>query len=77
MKKSKTPKEDPSVLAFRERQIRDLTELDEEENRRIKTALFPRKRAFRRSSGDTSGSTVRSDAGARGAAGAKRAIGRR
>ena len=63
MRRSKKPKEDPSVIAFRERQVRDLSRLDEEENRRIKQALFPRNRIFRRRSGDSSGGSVRSSAG--------------
>ncbi len=41
MKSAKPPKEDPSVKSLRERQVRDLAELDEEENRRIKAALRP------------------------------------
>ncbi len=65
MKRPKKPKEDPAVGALRNRQIADLAELDEEENRRIKRALHPRQRAFRRSSGD-SGRNTRSDAGAKG-----------
>jgi hypothetical protein len=73
VKKQKTPKEDPSVIAFRERQIRELAEADEEENLRIKRALFPQARAFRRRSGDSSGgstspSPIRSRAGRTGRA---------
>ena len=71
-KKAELPTEDPSVLAFRERQVRDLAELDEEENRRIKQALFPRVRAFRRQSGDSS--SVRSASGRTGQAASSRAF---
>ncbi len=65
MKRPKKPKEDPSVGMLRQRQIADLADLDEEENRRIKTALHPRKRAFRRRSGDST-SSVRSSSGQTG-----------
>lgn len=75
MRKQKKPKEDPSVLAFRERQVRDLAEIDEEKNRSIKQALFPRNRAFRRRSGSSGrGSSVRSAAGAGGKAASTRAF---
>lgn len=55
------PTEDPSVKVLRERQIRDLAELDEEENRRLKTAFRASRgiRAFRRSGGVTSSSAGR------------------
>lgn len=45
------PKEDPSIRVLRERQIRELAELDEEENRRLKAAFRGSRgiRAFRRS----------------------------
>jgi len=65
VRRQSPPKEDPAIGAFRERQIRDLAELDEEENRRIKSALFPRNRIFRRRSGDAS---VRVGAGKTGRA---------
>ena len=74
-KKAELPTEDPSVLAFRERQVRDLAELDEEENRRIKRALFPRVRAFRRKSGDSPGKApVRSASGRTGQQASNRAL---
>ena len=74
-KEPSLPEEDASVLAFRERQVRDLAELDEEENRRIKTALFPRVRAFRRKSGDSPGKApVRSASGRTGQAASSRAF---
>ncbi len=73
-KEEDLPTEDASVLAFRERQVRDLAELDEEENRRIKTALFPRVRAFRRKSGDSPGSSVRSTSGRAGQIASSRAF---
>lgn len=74
-RKTELPTEDPSVLAFRERQVRELAELDEEENRRIKAALFPRVRAFRRKSGDSPGrSPVRSASGRTGQAASSRAF---
>ncbi len=65
MKRPKKPKEDPSVGVLRQRQFADRAELDEEENRRIKTALHPRKRAFRRQSGRSgdSNSSERSTSG--------------
>lgn len=49
----KPPTEDPSAAVLRERQVRDLADLDEEENRRIKAALTATRgvRAFRRSVG--------------------------
>lgn len=71
MRKQKKPKEDPSVLAFRNRQIEDLARVDEEENRRIKQALYPRQRAYRRQS---AGPTVRSSSGRTGEAASKRAL---
>jgi len=71
VRKQKDPKEDPSVIAFRERQIRDLARVDEEENRRIKQALFPQKRAFRRQSPARS---VRSSSGRTGQAASGRAL---
>jgi hypothetical protein len=37
--KPKAPKEDPSTIALRERQVADLSRLDEEENLRIKQLL--------------------------------------
>lgn len=45
----KPPKEDPAVGELRDRRIRDLAELDEETNRRIKTATASSRgtRAFR------------------------------
>ena len=51
----KPPKEDPAVKVLRDRQIRDLAELDEEENRQLKSAFRTSRgiRAFRRS--DVSG----------------------
>ena len=57
------PEEDPSVGILRSRQLGELASLDEEENRRLKTAFRTSRglRAFRRS-----GSTVRSAAGSRG-----------
>lgn len=39
MKKPKAPKEDPSTILMRERQVADLSRLDEEENRRVKQLL--------------------------------------
>ncbi len=71
MRKQKPPKEDPSVVSFRARQIRDLADVDAEENRRIKQALFPRERAFRRQS---AGQTVRSSGGQTGQAASRRAL---
>jgi len=65
VKRPKKPKESAEVVALRSREIRRLGELDEEENRRIKAALHPQTRAFRRSSGDSGGS-VRSAAGSTG-----------
>lgn len=60
------PEEDPSIRILRERQVRELAELDEEENRRLKTAFRSSRgiRAFRRSGG-ASGS-VRSSSGSTG-----------
>lgn len=85
MKTGKKPKEDPSVIALRERQINDLAKLDEEQNRRLKVALNNRgSRAFRRAASSSSGGgSVSSRAGTTGAAaysvaggGGKRAAGR-
>ena len=58
------PSEDPSVRILRERQIIELAELDEEENRRLKTAFRRSRgiRAFRRSGG----SSVNSSSGRTG-----------
>ena len=59
MKKGpKAPREDPSVAVMRERQIRDLAELDEEENRRMKAAFKVSRgvRAFRPSAAGGAGS---------------------
>ncbi len=63
----KPPKEDPAVRVLRERQIRDLAELDEEENRRLKSAFRTSRgiRAFRRSGGGSGSSAP----GGRGGAG--------
>ncbi len=49
----KPPKEDPAVKVLRARQIRELADLDEEENRRLKSAFRTSRgiRAFRRSGG--------------------------
>ena len=60
------PTEDARVTALRERQFRDLAELDEEENRRLKSAFRSSRgiRAFRRSGGSTS--SVSSSAGQAG-----------
>lgn len=74
MRKQKDPKEDPSVISFRERQIRDLAKVDEEENRRIKQALFPRQRVFRRQSSRPNSGSVRSNAGSGGEAASARAF---
>ena len=62
--KLRLPSEDPSVRILRERQIRELAELDEEENRRLKTAFRRSRgiRAFRRSGG----SSVNSSSGRTG-----------
>lgn len=59
------PVEDPSIRILRERQVSELASLDEEENRRLKTAFRASRgiRAFRRSG--ASGST-RSSAGSTG-----------
>lgn len=78
MKRTKPPKEDPTLISFRERQVRELADLDEEENRRIKQALVPRNRAFRRSSGGQAGSSsgrssVRSNSGSTGRVASTRA----
>lgn len=42
MSKPKAAKEDASTIAMRERQVRDLTKLDEQENMRIKQLLVGR-----------------------------------
>lgn len=69
MKRSKLPKppeEDPSVKALRVRQVEDLADLDEEENRRLKAALRTNRgvRAFRRPSvGSEAGSQVQGRTG--------------
>lgn len=59
MKKPKvpTPEEDPAVGALRDRQMEELADLDEEENRRLKAAFVNRRgvRAFRRASNQSSG----------------------
>ncbi len=62
------PEEDPSVGILRERQLGELADLDEEENRRLKTAFRTSRglRAFRRSGGGSGASAVRSAAGRRG-----------
>lgn len=39
LKKPKAPAEDPSTIALRERQVADLSKLDEDENRRLKTLM--------------------------------------
>ncbi len=53
------PEEDPAVDVLRQRQVRDLAELDEEENRRLKTAFRTSRgiRAFRRSGGGSGSSS--------------------
>ena len=71
MRKPKKPKEDPSVISFRARQVRDLAELDEDENLRIKRATVPNKRAFRRSSPGRG--SVNSSSGRSGEAASNRA----
>lgn len=50
------PTEDPSVRVLRERQVRELADLDEEENRRLKAAFRVSRgiRAFRRSGSSSS-----------------------
>ena len=65
-KKPKPPTEDPSVRVLREQQVRELAELDEEENRRLKTAFRRSRgiRAFRRSV--SSGGSVKSSSGLTG-----------
>ena len=64
------PTEDPSVRVLRERQIRELAELDEEENRRLKSAFRNSRgiRAFRRSGGGSGsgGGSVSSSSGRTG-----------
>lgn len=59
------PEEDASVKRLRDRQIESLAELDEEENRRIKTAFRVSRgaRAFRRVA--TSGNAPSNAAGGR------------
>ena len=61
------PEEDPTVDVLRQRQIRDLADLDEEENRRLKSAFRLSRgiRAFRRSGGSGGGS-VNSSSGRTG-----------
>lgn len=61
------PEEDPTVDVLRQRQIIDLADLDEEENRRLKTAFRLSRgiRAFRRS-GDSGGGSVNSSSGRTG-----------
>lgn len=53
------PTEDPSVRVLRERQVRELADLDEEENRRLKAAFRVSRgiRAFRRSGSSSAGRT--------------------
>ncbi len=69
MRHSDPPREDPSIIALRIRQTEDLTKLDEDENLRIKRALVPRNRAFRRSSGGASDRGVTGRAAVRAASG--------
>ncbi len=54
--KPEIPEEDPAVGLLRQQQGRELAELDEEENRRLKTAFRTSRglRAFRRSGGVSS-----------------------
>ncbi len=61
------PEEDPTVRVLRDRQIRELADLDEEENRRLKTAFRRSRgiRAFRRS-GSGGGGSVSSSSGQTG-----------
>ena len=67
----KPPKEDPAVRVLRERQIRDLAELDEEENRRLKSAFRTSRgiRAFRRSGGGSGSSAASGRGGSAGSTG--------
>ncbi len=59
-KNKSLPEEDPSVRVLRERQVRELAELDEEENLRLKTAFRRSRgiRAFRRSGGGSVASSA-------------------
>ena len=61
----KPPEEDPQVKALRVRQIEDLADLDEEENRRLKAATRQGRgiRAFRRPSRGEAGSQVQGRTG--------------
>jgi hypothetical protein len=63
------PQEDPSIRVQRERSIRDLAEIDEEENRRLKMAFKSRRgvRAFRPSARGGGGSTSGGSGGSGGA----------
>ena len=58
--KNLLPTEDPSVRVLRDRQVRELAELDEEENLRLKTAFRRSRgiRAFRRSGGGSVASSA-------------------
>lgn len=75
MKKApKTPQEDPSVKVVRERQIADLAKLDEEENRRLKSAFRVSRgvRAFRPAArGSTGGGSSSGGGSGSGGAGGK------
>jgi hypothetical protein len=72
--KPKAAKEDPSTIALRERQVRDLSKLDEEENLRIKQLLigqrggrfFRSSPAMRARPSDTSGAPTAPTKGATG-----------
>lgn len=69
------PTEDARVTSLRERQVRDLADLDEEENRRLKAAFRINRgiRAFRRSG--RSGGPASSGAGGNRGGGGSRAGG--
>ncbi len=63
------PVEDPSIKVLRERQVRELADLDEEENRRLKNAFRSSRgiRAFRRGGENKPGGSVNSNSGFSGA----------
>lgn len=64
--KAKTPTEDPSVRVLRERQVRDLAELDEEENLRIKGSMQRRGIGKFRRTSTSGGGAGGGSAGSRG-----------
>lgn len=72
--KTQQPKEDPSAITQRERDIEQIAEIDDDENRRIKRAMAARQgvRAFRRSIGTSRIGGARGDQSSSSAAVAPR-----